>query len=274
MKHALKLITLSTLLVGCSTNEITTTEHDGFNVIEQTKGPSLGHSPASGVSIMEKDGFAFKDLNKNGELDVYEDWRKSPKERAEDLAKQMTIEQIAGLMLYSDHQRVPSEEITDTQKKFLKEDNLRAILFTTVKDAETAAKWSNNVQAYVESIGLGIPANNSSDPRHQASSTMEFEAGGGGDISRWPSPLGMAATFDPQLWRNSDTLPPSSTGRSVSLPPCRHRSTSRQSHAGGDIAAHTESLSFSLPTSHVHTVMASRHLRRRRPSTVHGDMRA
>lgn len=199
MKHALKLITLSTLLVGCSTNEITTTEHDGFNVIEQTKGPSLGYSPASGVSIMEKDGFAFKDLNKNGELDVYEDWRKSPKERAEDLAKQMTIEQIAGLMLYSDHQRVPSEEITDTQKKFLKEDNLRAILFTTVKDAETAAKWSNNVQAYVESIGLGIPANNSSDPRHQASSTMEFEAGGGGDISRWPSPLGMAATFDPQL---------------------------------------------------------------------------
>lgn len=194
-----RIVLAATLLSICACNKITTSEHDGFTVVHQTKGPDLGYTKESGISILTIHGYAFKDLNKNGELDVYEDWRKSPDTRARDLAKKMSVEQIAGLMLYSDHQAVTGPVVTEAQKAFLKDDNLRAILFTTVSDNETAAKWNNSIQGYVEGIGLGIPVNNSSDPRHQANSTMEFEAGGGGDISRWPSPLGMAATFDPEL---------------------------------------------------------------------------
>ena len=52
-------------------------------------------------------GYAFKDLNRNGRLDIYEDWRIAPEERAADLASQISIEQIAGLMLYSSHTRIP-----------------------------------------------------------------------------------------------------------------------------------------------------------------------
>lgn len=34
--------------------------------------PELG---ADTVAILEQDGYRFKDLNKNGALDAYEDWR-------------------------------------------------------------------------------------------------------------------------------------------------------------------------------------------------------
>ena len=90
-------------------------------------------------------------------------------------------------------------DLSDAQKKFLKEDNLRHVLVTTVESPEVAARWNNNVQAFVESFGHGIPANNSSDPRHGASVSAEYDAGNGGKISLWPSSLGMAATFDPAL---------------------------------------------------------------------------
>lgn len=218
MKSIFPLIVVATVIVSaCNSNSISEVEKDGFTLINQTKGPQLGYSAISGVSILKVDGFAFKDLNRNGELDLYEDWRQTPKDRAADLASRMSIEQIAGLMLYSDHQSIPATymgfydgklfeestanpyDLTDEQKIFLRDDNLRAVLITSVPDAAVAAKWNNNVQAFVEGIGLGIPVNTSSDPRHQASSDMEYEAGGGGAISRWPSSIGMAATFDPAL---------------------------------------------------------------------------
>ena len=184
-------------------------------------GPTLGYSGNSGVKILTVAGKKFKDLNRNGKLDKYEDWRLPVEERAKDLASKMSVEQIAGLMLYSGHQSIPaapsgnraghyngklfgesgakSSDLTDEQKKFLKEDNLRHVLITTVESPEIAAKWNNNLQAYVESLGLGIPANNSSDPRHSASVTAEFNEGAGGQISLWPDGLALGATFDPEL---------------------------------------------------------------------------
>ncbi|MCD7973601.1 MAG: glycoside hydrolase family 3 C-terminal domain-containing protein [Candidatus Azobacteroides sp.] len=194
-------------------------------LVKNPGGATLGYSPNSGVKIITKDGLKFKDLNKNGELDPYEDWRLPVDERARDLAKKMSIEQIAGLMLYSAHQSIPAQEegfgsgtyhgkpfstsganawdLSDTQKKFLKEDNLRHVLITSVQSPEIAARWNNSMQAWVENIGFGIPGNTSSDPRHsgQISNAVaaEFNAGAGGTISVWPDGLGMAATFDPSI---------------------------------------------------------------------------
>ena len=177
-----------------------TSEDKGSHiVITQKKGATLGYSAESGVQIITKGGYAFKDLNRNGKVDVYEDWRKPAKQRAEDLASQMSIEQIAGMMLYSAHQAVPTENISEAQQKFLTVDNVRHVLVTSVGSPEIAAKWSNNVQALVEGIGLGIPANNSSDPRHSAGENVEYYIGANGNISYWPSSLGIAATFDPAV---------------------------------------------------------------------------
>ncbi|MEP6596643.1 MAG: glycoside hydrolase family 3 N-terminal domain-containing protein [Ginsengibacter sp.] len=76
---------------------------------------------------------------------------------------------------------------------------MRHILITSVQSPEIAAQWNNNAQALAESLGLGIPANNSSDPRNGTVADAEFNAGAGGTISMWPGTLGLAATFDPAL---------------------------------------------------------------------------
>jgi beta-glucosidase len=102
-------------------------------------------------------------------------------------------------MLYSSHQAVPSAELTEDQKKFLSKDHLRAVLITSVESPRTAAQWNNRMQAFIEGLDHGIPANTSSDPRHEAKATTEYNAGAGGHISQWPTSLGLAATFDPQL---------------------------------------------------------------------------
>ena len=194
---------------------------DGYLYITQKDGPTLGYTSAA---ILYDDGYAFKDLNRNGQLDPYEDWRLPADVRARDLAAQLSIEEIAGLMLYSSHQAIPGSaygfgqatytgktnhktwDLTDQQQQFLKEDNLRAVLVTTVESPEVAARWNNEVQAYVEGLGHGIPANNSSDPRNETAATAEFNMGAGGQISLWPTPLGLAATFDPQLVKEFGTI--------------------------------------------------------------------
>ncbi|WP_314591640.1 glycoside hydrolase family 3 N-terminal domain-containing protein [Paenibacillus terrigena] len=199
----------------------TTEQQDTIKYVKNNGGPTLGYSTASGVSILEQDGLFFKDLSKDGTLDKYEDWRLSADERAKNLASKMTIEQIAGLMLYSRHQSIPAVstgwfastyggktyeesgakpwELTDEQIGFLAKDHLRHVLVTSVESPEVAARWSNKVQAFAEGTDFGIPANNSSDPRHSSDANSEFNAGAGGHISMWPETLGLAATFTPEI---------------------------------------------------------------------------
>ncbi|MBC1485189.1 glycoside hydrolase family 3 N-terminal domain-containing protein [Listeria seeligeri] len=202
----------------------TATDNETYVLIENENGATLGLAKDSAVEILESDGFAFKDLNKNGRLDPYEDWRLPMEERIADLVSQLPIEEIAGLMLYSGHQSVATtgrfaemfagtydglplaennqakiSDITDQQKTFLKEDRLRHVLLTAVEDTEAAVTWNNQMQAFVENLDFGIPINMSSDPRHTSEANTEFNAGSGGDISKWPEPLGLAATFNPDV---------------------------------------------------------------------------
>ena len=200
MKRLLPILTvlLVSLLPASCGQKWQAEEADGYTLITQKGGPTLGYVT---TPILTVHGHAFKDLNRNGELDPYENWRRPAYQRAVDLAGRLSIEEIAGLMLYSSHQAVPTPELTDAQRKFLQDDNLRHVLVTTVGSPEIAARWNNNVQAFVEGLGCGIPANNSSDPRNETAVTAEYNAGAGGQISLWPTPLGLAATFDPALVR-------------------------------------------------------------------------
>ncbi len=210
------------LLYSCDQKiKWTETGEGEIHLISNEGGPVLGYSTKSGITILTSKGFAFKDLNKNSKLDDYEDWRLPVEVRTADLASKMTVEQIAGLMLYSRHQSIPAggrgpfsdtyggkafresgaqpSDLSDGQIKFLTEDNLRHVLITSVESPQIAAQWNNNAQALVEGLGLGIPANNSSDPRHRTRADAEYNAGSGGQISMWPGSVGLAATFDPDI---------------------------------------------------------------------------
>ena len=218
----LSAVVAGVLLVGCG-EKYTTTEKEGVTTISNEDGATLGYSPESGVKILTQDRYAFKDLNKNGSLDAYEDWRLPVSERAKDLASMMSLEDIAGLMLYSSHQSLPgssrgfgasnyggkpfeesgalASDLSDEQKQFLTDDHLRHVLITSVESPAVAAQWNNNAQAFAEGLYLGIPVNTSSDPRHGSDSYAEFNAGAGGEISMWPGTLGIAASFDPALMK-------------------------------------------------------------------------
>lgn len=63
---------------------------------EKKPQPVLG---TRSVAIIEKHGLKFKDLNKNGKLDKYEDWRLPADDRSKDLLSKMSLEEKVGYML-------------------------------------------------------------------------------------------------------------------------------------------------------------------------------
>lgn len=191
-----------------------------YQIYKNENGPDIA---VSRVPVLEVEGKYFRDLARTGELLPYEDWRLDAKTRAGDLAKRLSVEEIAGLMMYSPHQMVPSMpgapfaatyggktfpesgkekwELTDQQKLFLEKDHVRHVLSMYLEDANVAANWNNAMQQRAEELPWGIPVNFSSDPRHGASSaSAEFKTSAG-DVSKWPEGLGIAATFSPEICR-------------------------------------------------------------------------
>ncbi len=170
-------------------NYTSETTEDGYVLVTQDGGSTLSYSPDSGLALIEEDGFAFKDFEGTGELVPYEDWRLSADERAEDLASRISIEQIAGLMCFSNHQSSIEDDasVTDDQKTFI-ESGVRCVLNAASSyPAFQQATWANNMQAYIEASDNKIPANFSSDPRQ------------GNNCNDWPGNLALAATFDPEV---------------------------------------------------------------------------
>ena len=173
-------------------------EQNIYIVENPNGGPRLSYSADSGMQLIEvQDGeflYAFKDLNRNGVLDVYEDWRIPVEERAKDLAARLTLEEMSGLMLY------PVQEPNDGEdKRVYQVDERKMRYFLSNKSTrETSVPWVNALQARVEKNDRhGIPVNISSDPRNTVAGGR-FIIFGDDSMSEWPGNLGMAATFDPE----------------------------------------------------------------------------
>lgn len=102
-------------------------------------------------NIIQVDGYDFKDLNDNGVLDAYEDWRLSPEERAEDLLSQMDASQMAAQMVHLTLVSKKDSWFTDSNVGF-------ALVYEYIfDDAREAAIRTNEIQELSESAPLGIP---------------------------------------------------------------------------------------------------------------------
>ena len=136
-------------------------------------------------NIIEVDGCQFKDLNDNGALDPYEDWRLIPEERAENLLSQMDATQKASQMVH----------LTLVSKKdsWFNENNVGfALVYEYIFDSATeAAKRTNEIQELSESAPLGIPVIFS----------MDTEAGAAfvKDATFLPDEINQGAVNDPEL---------------------------------------------------------------------------
>ena len=68
-------VLLTMLSASCESEKYRISEREGCNIVIQKNGATLGYNTSSGVRLIVDDGYAFKDLNRNGSLDIYEDWR-------------------------------------------------------------------------------------------------------------------------------------------------------------------------------------------------------
>lgn len=142
---------------------------DGWIKVVNEGGATLGYSKDSGVSIIEVDGFAFKDMNRNGELDVYEDWRVDTETRAADLASQLTGEEIGPMLTHGGWMSF-GESIEGTDLDYVLAGGRAGVTRSSTKagNATMAVSWTNALQALCEAQPYAIPATISADPNHIA----------------------------------------------------------------------------------------------------------
>ena len=169
---------------------------------------NLYFSQFENVQTIYKDDYLFRDLNKNQQLDIYEDARVSIELRVNDVLSQMTIEEKVGLMFHPPFTVNPGigmriYEILIRGNQFTEshiiKKNINHFNLYGNPDPVKLAKRINQLQNYAARSRLGIPLTISSDPIH------EVERGGGiasfsvRGFSKWPSQLGLAATRDVEL---------------------------------------------------------------------------
>ena len=114
--------------------------------------------------IIQVDGLAFRDMNGNGQLDMWEDWRQSDEDRASALAEELTAEQILPLMWHNGLNNTTSPLPDDDVE--LIDEGLRAGVSRYQADGDSyagAISWMNAVQEACEQSENGIPYMNSTD---------------------------------------------------------------------------------------------------------------
>ncbi|MTB49774.1 glycoside hydrolase family 3 N-terminal domain-containing protein [Lewinella sp. W8] len=165
---------------------------------------------------LTQDGISFRDLNKNGTLDDYENPTLDPDARVQDLLGRMTLEEKAGTMFITMVGMTSEGEPQDamefsgdpfglilplmmgTSAEMLVDRHMNSFNIVNGFDAEVLARHNNLLQKRAERTRLGIPVTIASDPRHVGAfnpgaviSTSSF--------SQWPGPLGLAALRDSAL---------------------------------------------------------------------------
>ena len=145
---------------------------------------------------------SFRDLNKNGRLDPYEDPTRPIEERVADLLAQMTLAEKAGLMFHTILPVNPDGSLEPAPGPFrtVVEDvvvkrHLNHFNIHALPETAKTVEWHNRLQKLAEETRLGIPVTISSDPRHAFSDNPQtsFMAS---NLSQWPEQHGLAAIDD------------------------------------------------------------------------------
>ena len=162
---------------------------DGWTRATNPNGVEIGVMDAA--KIIQVGGLAFRDMNGDGKLDLFEDWRQSWDDRAADLASKLTAEECIQLMWHGGPES-GSDLGTNTESGFdwIDQGSRGGVsrLSSTPESFATDIQWINSVQKVCEESVWGIPYINSCDPY------VLFDV---------PSSIGLAAAMDKDLWRKA-----------------------------------------------------------------------
>lgn len=155
-------------------------------------------------------GSPYRDLNKNGQKDPYEDAAQPLEKRVDDLLAQMTLEEKAGQLFISgapvnkDGSIGKNPELVEgfasrlpSAQENIRDRHISHFNLWQIPEPALLAKWYNAIQQFAESTRLGIPVTIASDPRNHFSENIFAMAVKG--FSQWPETPGFAAIGDEKL---------------------------------------------------------------------------
>ena len=143
--------------------------------------------------IIQVAGLAFRDMDGDGKLSLFEDWRQSNEDRAADLASKLSAKECIQLMWHGGVQATmdrPGVESDPSDMSLLDSGSCAGVSRLTPNEDSyaSAIEWINSVQEKCEQRPWGIPYLNSYDPYF---------------IMGIPSTVGLAPAMDKDVWRKA-----------------------------------------------------------------------
>jgi beta-glucosidase len=159
------------------------------------------------VPLVQSEGLRFRDLNRDGQVNPFEDWRLTPEARAKDLVARMTLPEKAGTMM---HGSIPGigNVVGFSNAGYdiplftpdISERHVTSFITRLAVGPRRMAEENNKLQEIAERGRLGIPLTISTDPRHH----FQFILGASNmatGYSQWPETLGFGALRDVKLMK-------------------------------------------------------------------------
>lgn len=167
--------------------------------------PVLG---SRSVPTLTVDGLKFRDLNRDGKLEPFEDWRLSASVRAADLVSRLSLEEKAGLMMHASAPAAGSPEVgmgtaydLDRASMLIDKNKVATFITRLHGNASTLAEQNNLLQEVAEKSRFAIPLTISTDPRNIFNSILGA-SNDAGSFSLWPDMTGFGALNDPTVTRH------------------------------------------------------------------------
>lgn len=169
----------------------------------------MPESDVDRISPTTLDGVSFRDLNRNGRLDPFEDSRLPVRDRVEDLLARLGVEELVGLMFHTVIEAGTDGELLVGPGRIAKSGTRDVVLgkhithfnVHALRDARMAARWSNRLQELACEAPHAIPVTISTDPRHSVAQNAGT-SWASTFFSQWPDPMGIAALHDADLVRS------------------------------------------------------------------------
>lgn len=152
------------------------------------------------LPLITVDNLEFKDMNKNGTLEPFEDWRLDSATRARDLISRMSVAEKAGAMMHGTITLDTTGRVdmnaaeADIGRKFV-----NTFITRMAGNPESVSADNNALQALAERSRLAIPVTISTDPRNHFVNDPNATSVAAGSFSQWPETLGLAAIGDAGL---------------------------------------------------------------------------
>ena len=159
------------------------------------------------VPVLTIAGLQFRDLDRDGRLSPFEDWRLPPDTRAADLTARMNLREKAGVTMHGTLAGINNPFGASKQgydqgavRSLVLQRHVTSAITRLMVAPDEMARQNDQLQAIAEQGRFAIPLTISSDPRHHFQYVPGASVAGGG-YSQWPEPLGFGALRDPATTR-------------------------------------------------------------------------